>query len=288
MNDVSEKEIIHKIDMVTPEYFYIKPMMAGGRFGEILFEVFLLILTVESVIVVFMLPSRVRFVALLILIYYLYHLVKKYLIVPRELSKYYQKLHSENEDSCTFTLYSDCVVGKTSSTEVNLSYSNVLGWVEEKNRLALLFSCDRFFVFDTAQCTDEQISFIKNIVPYPKQRKFERKCTAKFAVVLIFFILLVTFGGVIIGMSNHVSRNTYYVNCPSSTYESFVACLEYGTVEDVLIINKSYVEYTFTGDDENKRYCTKCSDDIGSLIQLLEEENVEWEIREGLYLKTES
>ena len=78
---------------------------------------------------------------------------------------------------------------------------------------------------------------------------------------------------------NDLLLYSYGSRYPKTTYESFLACLDAGTVKDVEIIHNRYAEYTFTGRGTDERLYTIIEGDFRILTDLLDAKGVEWHDR---------
>lgn len=284
MGDLPEKEVIYQFDMVEPESFYTKPILR--KHAKIIFflaNIVILIIIIESIIL--FLLDNYSMIWSFIPFFCAFNVIETLLINPKKRKKNYRKIHAENEDFYSYKFYDDRVNVKTPTMEATFKYDTAERYFENDELLMIQFSLKRGFIIDKKQCTDEQIDFIKNIVPKSKQAAVEKKFYIKFIPLISFFIVIAILFGRSIGYHNHVNKNTYYLTYAGTTYASFVACLEHGTVDDVLIINDTYIEYTFTGHDKDERYYTVCSGDIEDLIRMMNDKYVYWESKSAEYIE---
>lgn len=284
MNDTAEKEIVYQFDILEPESFYTKPALGKrAKIQYMLIQIICLTAVIETIVLMCMDHSSSKFIWLIVPTVYVFHGIKTLLIAPKKRKKNYKKIHDENEDLYSYTFYTDCVNVKTQTMEATFKYDSAEGYLENEEQLIVFFSLKRGFTIDKNQCTEEYINFIKNFVPKDKQKKIEKKNAKIFIFRLSVLVILAIILGGFIGIHHYVSKNTYYLKYPNTTYESFLACLEYGTIDDVLIINDKYIEYTFTGRDEDEKYYTVCSNDIDHLIRTLNDEDVSWETKNAKF-----
>ena len=271
MNNDTEKEIIHEIDICLPKYCYLKTLY--GRISKkfvLPIRLLILILILEWIILMYLDKEYFNIgIALAVIIVFL---VIFSFITKR---KNYKKIHAAKEDCHTYTFYSDRVKIKTPTIEAVYNYDTVEYYAEDKKRLMVIFPLERSVTIDKSQCDEEKLDFIRNIVPEEKQKKNEKKTLIKHIIDLIIHSIIVIFFAVLIGMYIYLDKNTYDPKYPSTTYESFIGCLEHGTITDVVIINDKFVEYTYTGYEEDERFYTTC-DDTDELIEKMNELDVDW------------
>ena len=288
MESTPEKEILYQIDIVQPESFYTKPLL--GKKAKIRFfaiQLLICIIIIESIIMVFLDRTLSRLIWMTVPVVCIIHAVKTLFIKRKKRKEAYEKVLAENENHYSYTFYTDYVNVKTPSLEDNFKYSTAEGYVENEETMTIIFSLNRGFTLDKKQCSQELIDFIKGLVPIEKQKKINKKSKLKHIIaVSVIALVAILHGCTIVGLS-YIRNNTYYLKSPGSTYESFLACLEHGTVDDVLIIKDRYVEYTYTGREEDKRYYTICSEDINELIEYLNYYDVTWKKSNAKYCKTE-
>lgn len=272
MNNDTEKEVIHEIDMCIPKYCYLKKMYGKTSKKFVLpMRIILFIIVIEWFILCYFdyewykigFPFAFTIVIVTILSF----------ITER---KKYKRIHAAKEDCITYTFYSDSVKVKTPTIEAVYKYDTAEYFAEDKKRLMVIFNLNRSVTIDKSQCDEEKLDFIRNIVPEEKQKKTEKKATKNNIIHLILYSLIVIYLSVTIIAYIYLDKNTYEPKYPSTTYESFMGCLEHGTITDVVIIKDKYVEYTYTGYEEDERLYTTC-DDIDELIEKMQELDVDWE-----------
>ncbi len=282
----TEKEILYKINMQIPESFYIIPFMGKkGKIRHIIIEILELIFCVELIILVFMNKSHFSPVLLAIPLLKVLSIIFKLVVIPKSRKKQYQNIHSENEDLHCITFYTDSLNVKSPSSDINFNYNSIEGYFEDDKEMIIDFSLNRAIFIDKRQCTAEQIDFIKSLVPPDKQKKHLRKPFIRFIISFVIQAVCVLGLCHTIGMLVYIEKTAYVLNYPKTTYDSFVDCVLDDSVEDVLILNDKYIEYTFTGYDEDERFYTVCTGDIMNLKAVLDDEHVKWKDENAKYLK---
>ena len=278
MIDVSEKEIVYAFDMRNPESSYTKPIF-GKRSRIILLLLFiaLLVIAVESVVLMAIDRSSLRVFWLIVPIMIAFDSAKVFLILPHNRRKHYKKVHAENEDFYSYTFYTDCVKIQSASVDAVLDYDSAEYYAEDADRLRIVFSLGRSIDIDKTQCNEEKLAFFRNIVSKESQKKFQKNSCKKLIIHLIVAIFVAVMYAFQIAEIVNTNKHAYYPEYQNTTYESFEACLNEGTIKDVVIINDKYVEYTFINYTGDERYYTVCPDEIEHLIQKLDDADVNWE-----------
>lgn len=120
------------------------------------------------------------------------------------------------------------------------------------------------------------LAFFRSIVPEENQKKTEKKTAKKFIVSTALSILYIVLLAVMIVL--RINQNArYYPKYVETTYISFEDCLYAGLVDDIVIIDNKYIEYTYTGRGEDERYYTVYSgDDIDLFTEILDGMCVNW------------
>lgn len=219
--------------------------------------------------------ARTSWIILLILIFIFCVLDR---ILPRiNTIKQYEKIHAAKEDCYSYTFYNDYAKIKSPTVEVTLNYDTAEFLVENDERLMIVFPFNRAINIEKSQCDEEKLAFFRNIVPEENQKKTDKKTAKKFFANSFPMVLYTVFLAVIIVMRVNTNARAYYPEYLETTYISFEACLDAGTVKDIVIINNKFIEYTFIGRGEDERYYTVYSgDDIDQLTEKLDSIDVSW------------
>ena len=185
-----EKEIICQFNFRKPKYFYTKPIYSNHlKKLFLIFKILSIICTIAIIVLFLMLifnPVSSFYSMLVIPVLLLAYTVKDCIITPLLMRKKYKKVHAENEDLITYIFYSDSVNIKTPTLNTTCNYSKVDHYMEDSKRLALFFALGRNLAVEKSSCTEEQLNFIRNIVPEEKQKKYKKKSS----IMLIIYILL--------------------------------------------------------------------------------------------------
>lgn len=272
MNNDIEKEVIHEIDVCIPKYCYLKTLYGKTSRKFVLpMRIILFIIAIEWLILICLdkeyFKIGIPFAIIIIMITILSFITVR---------KNYKKIHAAKEDCIIYTFYSDSVKVKTPTIEAVYKYDTAEYFAEDKKRLSVIFPLNRSVTIDKSQCAEEKLDFIRNIVPEEKQKKTEKKTLIRHIIGLILHSLVVIYMAATIIAYFYLEKKRYNPEYPSTTYESFMGCLEHGTITDVVIINDKYVEYTYTGYEEDERFYTTC-DDTDELIEKMNELDVDWE-----------
>ncbi len=277
MNNDSEKEIVYEFEMYTPKSSYIKPLY--GRKSKkyiVLTRIMMMLIAAECIAIMsfgYYSSSYIwGIIPLLIILYF----IVNFIILPCKRKKLYEKIHTAGEDFFSYVFYSDCVNIKNSTVEATLNYDTAEYYAEDNERLMIVFPFNRTITIDKTQCDEEKLDFFRNIVPKENQKKAEKKSSRKLIIRLSLNILYAVLLAVLLGVCIHADSNHYISEYQCTTYESFEACLDAGTIKDVVIVKNKYVEYTYTGRMEEERYYTVCSDDIENLIEKMDNADVNW------------
>ena len=85
----------------------------------------------------------------------------------------------------------------------------------------------------------------------------------------------------LVNLNAEIKAESYHSQYTNTTFESFEGCMNYGCIEDVVIIKDKYIEYTYIGNDEETRYSTKCPDGkLDDLKEKMDKLDVEWRNKE--------
>lgn len=273
MDDASAKEILYEFDMCNPKSCYTKPLY-GKRSAKyaILINILCLLMAIEGIILMILDRSASRIwwgvIPLFVIIYSVAVLDKR--------RKNYEKIHAAMEDCHSYTFYNDCVKVEGQTVKATFKYDTAEYYMEDAERFVITFPFGRAIAFDKKQCGEEKLEFFRSLVPQDNQKKAEKKNSQKLLVRFAALMLYAIFLTLTIGRYVYINKYHYASEYQNTTYESFEACLNAGTITDVVIINNKYIEYTYTGRMEDERYYTVCSGDIDELIQKLEYANVNW------------
>lgn len=277
MDDVSEKEIVYEFDMCNPESSYMKRLY--GRVSRkyiTLRRVVLALIIAEVIALAFLDRSSTKNVWIIFLAFAFGFCVCDFFILPRKRKKIYEKLHAAKEDLFSYTFYKDSVRMKNQSVELTLKYDTAEFFAEDDERLMIIFPFNRTISIDKKQCDEERLAFFRSIVPEESQKKVEKKTSRRLFIESVCFILYALLIAVVIVLEVRINAHSYYPEYPNTTYVSFEACLNGGTIKDVVIINEKYVEYTFTGRGEDERYYTVYTGEIDELTEKLDDADVDW------------
>lgn len=287
MPDNNEKEIICQFDFRKPEYFYTKPLYSDHlKIHFLIYKILSIICVIVVIVFILMLifnPVSTFYSALVIPVLLLAYTVKDRIITPLLVKKGYKKIHAENEDLVTYTFYSDSVNIKSPTLNTTYNYSKAERYMEDSKRIALIFALNRHISVEKSLCTEEQLNFIRNIVPEEKQKKYRKKSSIMLIICILLYCVAIFYIGSSILKIYDINKNTYYLEYPKTTYESFEKCLDNGTIKDVLIIKDEFVEYTYTGHDKDERYYTVCSKNIKKLKTKLDNNDISWKSKDAEY-----
>lgn len=279
MGDELEQEIVYEFDTCISKESYFKPLYGKiSRKHIVLHNILLVLITAEVIALAILEKSNVRFLWIIVLIFIFLVCVLGRILKRFGAQKLYEKIHAAGEDRFSYTFYNDCVKVKNSIVEVTLKYDTAEFFAENDKRLMIIFPFNRAIDIEKSQCDEEMLAFFKKIVPEENQKKVEKKTARKFFVISSLLVLYTIFLAAIIAMIVNINSRAYYPEYLETTYISFEACLDEGTITDVVIINNKFVEYTFTGYGEDERYYTVYpDDDIEQLTEKLDRLGVSWE-----------
>ncbi len=277
MNDCPEKEAVYKLDMYVSDPDYLKPLFGKhSRRHYLMIQLVIIVLVIESFLLLSLDHSSARFAWCVIPLAILIRSIIIFCISPRKRKEYCEKLKTAGEDHFAYTFYDDCVKIVTVSAEAVLQYDSAEFYAEDNDRLTVNFQFGRAIHIYKGQCNEDELEFIRGIVPEDKQKKAAQKTIRSFILRLILLIFCAALLGSVIAFERKVN-NRYHPEYANTTYVSFEACLKAGTISDVVIIEDKYVEYTYTGKGQQTRYYTVYDgDDIDELIAELNEYNTNW------------
>ncbi|MGN0395041.1 MAG: hypothetical protein ACI4EF_06735 [Coprococcus sp.] len=276
--DEVNKEILYQFNMKIPKSCYLKPTYGeGSRKYAKINKILLYLIAIELLIGYVVIEGRFRLYSgvsggafLLILLY-------SDIVTPGKKAKIYNKYVAAGEDCFIYTFYEDYVNAKNVSVEMNLQYNSAEIYAETNDIIMITFPVGNWIAVDKSKCTQEQLQFVRNIVPLDKKENDIKKSARKYmCTALISFIQFLVLGACIFVLGFNPSRtknenHAYltYTELQNTSYSSFVDCVKARTIKDVLIIDDRYVEYTFIGRGYDERYFTEC-DNIDELITILD------------------
>ena len=281
MSDEIEKEIVYEFDTCIPKDSYIKPLYGKiSRKHKILHRVLTLLMMGEAIALIILDHSEFRFLWITVLFLIFFFGVLGRILQRDNAKRQYEKIHAAKEDCYTYTFYNDCVKIKNPTVKVTLNYDTAEFYTENNERLMIVFPFDRAINIQKSQYNEEQLAFFKGIVPEKNQKKTEKETAKKCFVISALLVLYTVLLAVIIAVRVTTNARAYYPEYLETTYVSFEACLYEGTIKDIVIINKKYIEYTFIGYGEDERYYTVYSgDDINEFTEELDRLDVNWEFK---------
>ncbi|MBQ8928698.1 MAG: YcxB family protein [Oscillospiraceae bacterium] len=274
MENEQRGDFLYELETCLPERFFIKEMHDPKlRIFTILRRVLFALIILEHVILLILDDSAVWCILPLVGLFWL---AMDLVFIPHKRRQRYQKIHEAGEDYHHYIFYEDHVEVSSPTAQLSLTYDTAESYTEDDERLMLFFQFGRALTIDKSLCDEEMLTFFRDIVPVQKQRTALKKTRRRLIVrmaVLAAYLILCTF---LVGLYVRIERNTYHTSYPGTTYESFAACVEDGTIKDVVIIRDRFVEYTYTGHRSDERYYTECPEDVSELTTLLDRENVNW------------
>lgn len=277
MSDEIDKEIIYEFETCISKDSYMKPIYGKISRKHIIPRRILTLLMIGEVIALIFLDRSYMWIILLIVIFYFSVLNRILLHISAK--KQYEKICATKENSFTYTFYKDRAKIKSPTVEATLNYDTAEFFAENDERLIIVFPFNRTINIEKSQCDEEQLAFFRKIVPEENQKKTENKAAKNFFVVTFLMVLYTVVLAITIAWRADVNSHTYYPEYPATTYVSFEACLDAGTVDDIVIINNRFIEYTFFGRGEDERYYTVYSgDDIAELTEKLDSLDVRWKL----------
>lgn len=275
MSDENEKEVVYEFETCISKDSYIKPLYGKISRKHIISRRILTLLMMGEVIAMILLDRSTMWIILLIVIFYFSVLNRVLMHISAK--KQYEKIRATKENCFTYTFYNDSAKIKGPTVEATLNYDTAEYFAENDERLMIVFFFNRAINIEKSQCDEEQLAFFRNIVPEENQKKTEKKTAKKFFAVTFLMVLYTVLLAVTLAWRVSINSRVYYPEYPETTYISFEACLDAGTVDDVVIINNCFIEYTFFGRGEDERYYTVYSgDDIDQLTEKLDHLDVSW------------
>lgn len=278
MGDEIEKEIVYEFDTCISKDSYIKPLYGKiSRKYIILRRILTLLMMVEVTALIILNESYLKTLWEIVLICIFIFCVLGRILPRINTIKQYEKIHAAKEDSFTYTFYTDHAKVKSPTVEAALKYDTAEFLAENDKRLMIVFPFNRAISIEKSQCDEEQLAFFRSIVPEENQKKTAKATSKKQLAVTALMVLYTVLLAVVIAVRVNTNARAYYPEYLETTYISFEACLDAGTVKDIVIINNKFIEYTFIGRGEDERYYTVYSgDDIDRLTEKLDSIDVSW------------
>lgn len=279
MSDEMKNKVLYEFEMRNSKDSYIKPLYGKTSkkfmiFNRVMAAVF--IAEVIAMIIVGRTASlRADWIVILLVSLFLFVLMP--FLQRQKNIKHYEKIRAAEEDHISYAFYNDRVKLKSPTVEAELKYDTAEFLAENSERLMISFPFERVVCIEKDKCDEEILAFLRGMVPEGNQKKTEKKTFAKNLIISLAILIYTVLLAILIVRQINIKANTYYPQYPKSTYESFEACLDYGSVKDVVIIKNEYIEYTFTGRGEDEKYFTVYpGDDIDWLTNKLNALDVDW------------
>lgn len=278
MSDEIEKEIVYEFDTCISKDSYIKPLYGKISRKHIIPRRILTLLMMGEVTALIILDKfSVRTLWIILLIFIFIFCVLIHILLRINTIKQYEKIHAAKEDRLSYTFYNDRAKIKSPTVEATLNYDTAEFLVENDERLMIVFPFNNSINIEKRQCNEEQLAFFRNIVPEENQKKTEKKTAKNFFAITSLMVLYTVLLAVMIVVRVNTNARAYNPEYLETTYISFEACLDAGTVEDIVIINNRFIEYTYIGRGEDERYYTVYSgDDIDRLTEKIDSLDVSW------------
>lgn len=278
MSDEIEKKIVYEFDTCISKDSYIKPLYGkNSRKHIILLRILILLMMGESIALIILNESHLRPLWIILLGFISIFWIFGRILLRIKIIKQYEKIHAAKEDRYSYTFYNDCAKIKSPTVEVTLNYDTAKFLAENDERLRIVFPFNRAINIEKSQCDEEKLAFFRSIVPEENQKKAEKETARKLFVVSTLFVLCTVILAVLIVIKVNTNARAYDPEYLETTYISFEACLDAGTVKDIVIINNKFIEYTYTGRGEDERYYTVYSgDDIDRLTEKFDSLDVSW------------
>ncbi len=271
-----------ELEYEIPESRYVKPVYGKVTAKyNIVRNIMLGIIVAEAIALVIFSMDRDRIWNIAFLIILLFLVGITYVVAPILRKKNYKKLHAAGEDRIKYTFFRDHVHLKNPTVEADLMYSTAEFYAENADNLVIVFPFNRGVSVIKSKCSETQLDFLRSIVPVDHQKAIEkkskRKCTVKIILLAISILVMVLDLAMHIRVSMIMNSYVHTTEYEYTTYSSFVDCVAAGTIEDVVIYEDLYLEYTFTGRGEDERYFTSYEGDMDACIDILERYGVNWE-----------
>lgn len=279
MSDEIEKEIVYKFDTCISKDGYVKPIYGKiSRKHIVPRRILLLLMICEITALIILDKSYVRILWIILLIIIFIFRVLGRILLRINAVKQYEKIHAAKEDCFSYTFYNDYAKIKSPTVEVTLNYDKAEFLAEDDEQMMIIFPFNEVINIEKGQYDEEQLAFFRNIVPEENQKKTEKETAKKFFAITSLMVLYTVLLAVMIIVRVNINARAYYPEYIETTYISFEACLDAGTVKDIVIINNKFIEYTFIGRGEDERYYTVyLGDDIDKLTEKFDSLDVNWE-----------
>lgn len=275
---------IFKLDIKVPEECYIKKTF--GRVTSMYLKFYNLMFTVliiETIALIVISVPALKVWWSLLLAAIVFYAVVTYVLGPIGRKKQYAEIANAGEDEFTYIFYGDYVHIKNASIEANLQYDTAQYYAENDANFILVFPMNRNIVIRKDMCTEEQLEFLRNVVPEKNQTEAQNKSHKSYLIRIIvgtvYGLMLAVCISYNLRIRESMSGYEYTTKYENTSYISFMDCVGNGTVKDIVIYEGRYVEYTFTGYSEDVRYYTTYDGDMSVLKTIFEAYGVNWQIK---------
>lgn len=279
--NAEEDKVIFELSYTLPESVYVKPVYGKvSSIYRIAMNIIMPILFVEVLVLMILSRGEGRAWWGMVLALVVFYEVVMLIIMPTRRKKLYKKISEAGENQLTYTFYSNSVKYKNPSLEAVMLYDTAEFYAEDSERIIVVFPFNRRICAIKSECTEEQIDYIRNIVPESHHeealKKTKRKCLIKIIAFSVYIVLLAVSVYQTVRVRSQMSSYEYNTKYESTTYESFINCVSVGSIKDVVIYEDRYVEYTFTGYEEDERFYTCYDGDMSVLTMILDSYGVNW------------
>ena len=201
-------------------------------------------------------------------------LFSKFVALPKSIKRTFGILSDNNENDNQYDLYEDHIIRINPTGTVIIKYDQI-NWISEDiNHICFFIPVNKVIIIDKASCETAAIDYIKSKVDEAKISK-SRKAFKKKSIIVWALGIYIALSTIFI-----IWVNKPFNDYPYSTYESFVDCLEYGSVDEVTFheepLKTKTITYRFVNGKSEEYFNTvppKGYDKEG-LLELIEERGV--------------
>lgn len=193
----------------------------------------------------------------------------RFIAFPKRTKQAYKILENNNECKNKYEFY-ETYMKRTNSTGVGMfKYDQFDFCIETDEWITVYIPINKIIIIEKNKCSEENLQFIKSCISSEAKEKYKKNTKKYNATWAIWNALVIAIAIFILIRSKPVNDYQF------TTYSSFESCTKFGSVSEVVIINKKVATYIYTGRGEEEHFNVKF-DNEEELIELLDRYEVPW------------
>lgn len=269
-SEQSDEKRLYRIDVELSyeQYWWAVKKSLPLLFGPMVFF-FVSVLLVGGIIIFLYSSVAFRTVSAVFFVAAAFLLSARFWIYPRSVKKTYEYLEKNNENIGHYDFYKDRLERISTNGTAIYKYDQFVVCKEDEQNIAAYLPMRKMVMIPKNMCDEEFLQFFRQTVSDEQKKKYQRSVRNR-NIELTILMVFICF---IVAWSAYSNRpiNQY----PYSTYESFVGCVRWRSVDEVTI-HDDIVTYKYIGDGHSEYYNAKIKGNKEELIEILDEYDIPW------------